>query len=63
MVDKTRDELFIKQVVGRDFESVKHLRFRIGIDGIVGWVAKTGEPYYSSGRFEGSPLSIPDPPR
>ena len=47
LVDKTRDELFIKQVSGRDFESVKHLRFRVGIDGIVGWVAKTGEPYYS----------------
>ncbi len=34
-------------MVGRDFESVKHFRFRIGIDGIVGWVAKTGEPYYA----------------
>jgi signal transduction histidine kinase/CheY-like chemotaxis protein len=47
MVDDLRKDLFIKQVVGRDFESVKHLRFRIGIDGIVGWVAKTGEPYYA----------------
>lgn len=46
-VDKTRDELFIKQVSGRDWESVKHLRFRVGIDGIVGRVAKSGEPYYS----------------
>jgi GAF domain-containing protein len=47
LVDETRDELFIKQVNGRDFESIKHRRFRIGIDGIVGWVAKTGEPYYA----------------
>ena len=47
LVDKAKDELFIKRVSGRDLESVKHLRFRTGIDGIVGWVAKTGEPYYA----------------
>ena len=47
LVDNIKEELYIKQVVGRDFESVKHMRFRIGIDGIVGRVAKTGEPYYS----------------
>jgi signal transduction histidine kinase/uncharacterized protein YigA (DUF484 family) len=47
LVDKATDELFVRQVDGRDFESVRHLRFRIGIDGIVGWVAKTGEPYYA----------------
>ena len=46
-MDKIKEELFIKHVVGREFESVKHMRFRIGIDGIVGRVAKTGEPYYS----------------
>ncbi|HSB06491.1 MAG TPA: ATP-binding protein, partial [Thermodesulfobacteriota bacterium] len=46
-VDKMKDELFVKQVRGRDFESVRPLRFRIGIDGIVGWVAKSGEPYYA----------------
>jgi len=47
LIDEDRHELFIKQVVGRDFESVKHFRFRIGIDGIVGRVAKSGEPYYA----------------
>lgn len=47
LVDKAKDELFVKRVSGRDLESVKHLRFRTGIDGIVGWVAKTGEPYYA----------------
>ena len=47
LVDKTTDELFVRQVSGRDFDSVRHRRFRIGIDGIVGWVAKTGEPYYA----------------
>ncbi|RPJ04420.1 MAG: GAF domain-containing protein, partial [Deltaproteobacteria bacterium] len=47
LVDRTKDELFVKRVIGRDFDSVKHLRFRIGIDGIVGRVAKTGEPHYA----------------
>ncbi|OGP86708.1 MAG: hypothetical protein A2156_04385 [Deltaproteobacteria bacterium RBG_16_48_10] len=47
LVDREKDELYIKQILGRDYESVKHLRFRIGIDGIVGWVAKTGQPYYT----------------
>jgi len=45
-LDRKRDELYIKQVSGRDFEEVKDMRFRVGVDGIVGWVAKTGEPLY-----------------
>ncbi len=59
--DEPRKELFIKQIVGRDYESVKHLRFRIGIDGIVGWVAKTGEPYYAPDVSK-DPHSIPGMP-
>ena len=47
LLDKAKDELYIKHVTGRDFEKVKHLRFRVGLDGIVGWVARTGEPFYA----------------
>ena len=46
LLDGKRDELYIKQVMGRDMEECKKLRFRVGIDGIVGWVAKTGELVY-----------------
>ena len=46
LLDRATDELYIKQVVGRDLEEVKDMRFRVGVDGIVGWVAKTGEPLY-----------------
>ena len=46
LLDKGKDELYIKQVIGRGFEEVKDQRFRVGVDGIVGWVAKTGEPLY-----------------
>ena len=46
LLDGKRDELYIKQVMGRGMEECKKLRFRVGIDGIVGWVAKTGELVY-----------------
>ena len=46
LLDKEKDELYIKQVSGRNFEEVKDMRFRVGVDGIVGWVAKTGDPLY-----------------
>jgi signal transduction histidine kinase/ActR/RegA family two-component response regulator len=46
LLDRAKDELYIKQVIGRDLEEVKDMRFRVGVDGIVGWVAKTGEPLY-----------------
>jgi signal transduction histidine kinase/ActR/RegA family two-component response regulator len=46
LLDKGRDELYIKQVSGRNLEEAKKLRFRVGIDGIVGWVAKAGELVY-----------------
>jgi len=42
-LDREKDELFIKHVIGRDPEGVKDMRFRVGVDGIVGRVAKTGE--------------------
>ncbi len=48
LLNEKRDELYITQVSGRDVEEAKKLRFRIGIDGIVGWVAKTGELLYVS---------------
>ncbi len=46
LLDRKKDELYIKQVTGRNLEEAKKLRFRVGIDGIVGWVAKTGELVY-----------------
>jgi signal transduction histidine kinase/ActR/RegA family two-component response regulator len=47
LLDRARDELYIKQVTGRDLNEAKKLRFRVGIDGIVGWVARTGELVYA----------------
>jgi signal transduction histidine kinase/AmiR/NasT family two-component response regulator len=44
--DREKGELYIKQIIGRDLEDVKEMRFRIGVDGIVGWVAKEGEFLY-----------------
>jgi signal transduction histidine kinase/ActR/RegA family two-component response regulator len=46
LLDRAKDELYIKQVIGRDLEEVRDMRFRVGVDGVVGWVAKTGEPLY-----------------
>ncbi len=46
LIDKEKNELYIRKVIGRDIEEVKHMRFRVGIDGIVGWVAKSGEFLY-----------------
>jgi GAF domain-containing protein len=46
LLDRAKDELYIKHVIGTDLEEVKGMRFRVGIDGIVGWVAKTGRPLY-----------------
>jgi signal transduction histidine kinase/ActR/RegA family two-component response regulator len=45
-LDREKDELYIKQVSGVDREKVKDLRLKVGIDGISGWVAKTGESLY-----------------
>ncbi len=45
-LDREKNELYLKQVIGRNLEEVKNLRFRVGVDGIVGWVAQTGEPLY-----------------
>jgi signal transduction histidine kinase/ActR/RegA family two-component response regulator len=47
LLDGRKNELYIKQVIGRDLEESKKHRFRVGIDGIVGWVAKTGESFYA----------------
>jgi signal transduction histidine kinase/ActR/RegA family two-component response regulator/uncharacterized protein YigA (DUF484 family) len=46
LLDRERDELYIKQVIGKNLEEIKRSKFRVGIDGIVGWVAKTGELVY-----------------
>ncbi len=45
LLDGKRNELYIKQIIGRDAEESRKYRFRVGIDGIVGWVANTGEFY------------------
>jgi signal transduction histidine kinase/ActR/RegA family two-component response regulator len=47
ILDQDKDELYIRQVIGRDLEKLRHRRFRVGVDGIVGWVARTAEPYYA----------------
>lgn len=47
LLDEERNELYIKQIMGRNGEEGQKQRFRVGIDGIVGWVAKTGEPFYT----------------
>lgn len=47
LLDREKNELYIRQVIGRDIKEVEHLRFRVGIDGIVGWVANAGEPFYA----------------
>ncbi len=46
LLDREKDELYVKQIIGRDLEDVKEMRFRVGVDGIVGWVAKEGEFLY-----------------
>jgi signal transduction histidine kinase/ActR/RegA family two-component response regulator len=45
-LDRAKEELYFKQVIGWGFEEVKNRVFKVGNDGIVGWVAKTGEPLY-----------------
>ncbi|HUL36280.1 MAG TPA: GAF domain-containing protein, partial [Thermodesulfobacteriota bacterium] len=45
-LDKEKDQLYIKHVIGRDINEVKNMRFKVGVDGIVGWAAKTGELLY-----------------
>jgi len=47
ILDKEKDELYVRQLIGGDMERLKGRRFRVGLDGIVGWVARTGEPYYA----------------
>jgi len=47
LLDQEKNELYVKQAIGRNIEETKDIRFRVGMDGIVGWVAKTGEPYYA----------------
>ena len=45
-LDREKNELYIKEVIGRDPALDREMRFRVGVDGIVGWVANTGEPLY-----------------
>jgi signal transduction histidine kinase/ActR/RegA family two-component response regulator len=40
------NELTIWKIAGRDYKEVKDRRYRVGVDGIVGWVAHTGDPLY-----------------
>jgi signal transduction histidine kinase/ActR/RegA family two-component response regulator len=59
--DQEKNELYLRQDSGGVVEEVKKMRFRVGIDGIVGWVAKTGELLYvpnvqkDSRYIQGSP--------
>ena len=46
LLDRNRNELYIQQIIGRDLEEVKEKRFKVGVDGIVGWAAQTGSPLY-----------------
>ncbi len=46
LLDRESNELYLRQIIGGDLEEVKHLRLRVGIDGIIGRVAKIGEPIY-----------------
>lgn len=46
LLDQGKNELYIRKVIGKEIDEVKHLRFRVGVDGIVGWVAQQGEPLY-----------------
>jgi signal transduction histidine kinase/CheY-like chemotaxis protein len=46
LLDREKNELYIKQIIGRDLEDVREMRFRVGIDGIVGWVAREGRFLY-----------------
>jgi signal transduction histidine kinase/ActR/RegA family two-component response regulator len=60
-LDRDRDELFVRTVLGREYDEVKHLRFKVGKDGLVGWVAGTGEPLYVPDVSK-DPRYIPGPP-
>jgi signal transduction histidine kinase/ActR/RegA family two-component response regulator len=46
LLDRAKDELYMRQVIGRDLDEVKERRFKVGGDGIIGWVAKIGELLY-----------------
>jgi len=46
LLDRNRNELYIQQIIGRDPEEVKEKRFKVGVDGIVGWAAQTGSSLY-----------------
>ncbi len=61
LLDRARDELYIKQVTGRSPEEAKKLRFRVGVDGIVGWVARTGELIYAPDVSKDSRYILADP--
>ncbi|MFB3886643.1 MAG: GAF domain-containing protein [Thermodesulfobacteriota bacterium] len=45
-MDREKDELYIKHFSGERLEEVAEMRFRAGVDGIVGWVTRTSEPIY-----------------
>jgi len=44
LVDKKKNELFVKAARGFPDELVKNTRIKVGKEGITGWVAQTGEP-------------------
>jgi len=46
LLDREKNELYVKEVIGGDRVAEKEARLRVGSDGIVGQVAHTGEPVY-----------------
>jgi signal transduction histidine kinase/ActR/RegA family two-component response regulator len=47
LLDEKKNQLYLKQIMSRNAEESKPLRFRVGMDGIIGRVAKTGEAFYT----------------
>lgn len=45
-LDREKNELYLRQIVGKELDEVKTSRFKVGVDGIVGWVAQSGELLY-----------------
>jgi GAF domain-containing protein/CheY-like chemotaxis protein len=44
LLDKKKNELFVKAASGFSDELVKSIRIKVGREGVTGWVAQTGEP-------------------
>ncbi len=45
LVDKEKNELYFKIVVGKAADEIKNVRLKVG-EGVAGWVAETGKPLF-----------------